>query len=105
MMNRALQITGHNIAITPAIEAHIRTNAEKLSRYRDDIVGCRVVIDAPHRHQAKGRHYEVRINLTVPGAELAITHEPREDLYLASRDAFNVARRQLLAHSARQRSY
>jgi len=105
MMNRALQITGHNIAITPAIEAHIRNNAEKLSRFRDDIVGCRVVIDAPHRHQAKGRHYEVRINLSVPGAELTITNEPREDLYQASRDAFIVARRQLLAHAARQRNY
>ncbi|HEY0720121.1 MAG TPA: ribosome-associated translation inhibitor RaiA [Gammaproteobacteria bacterium] len=105
MMNRALQITGQNITITPAIEAHIRGNAEKLCRYRDDIVGCRVVIDAPHRHHTKGRHYEVRINLTVPGAELAVTHEPREDLYLASKDAFTVARRQLLDHSARRRNY
>lgn len=105
MMNRTLQITGHNIVLTPAIEAHIRGNAEKLGRYCDDIVGCRVVIDAPHRHHSKGRQYEVRINLTVPGAELAITHEPREDLYLASRDAFNVARRQLQDHAARQRNY
>jgi ribosomal subunit interface protein len=105
MMNKTLQITGHNIAITPAIEAHIRGNAEKLSRVRDDIVGCRVVIDAPHRHHTKGRHYEVRISVTVPGAELAITQEPREDLYIASRDAFQVARRQLLAHAERQRHY
>ncbi|HEY0635406.1 MAG TPA: ribosome-associated translation inhibitor RaiA [Gammaproteobacteria bacterium] len=105
MMNRALQITGQSITITPAIEAHIRGNVEKLCRYRDDIVGCRVVIDSPHRHHAKGRHYEVRINLTVPGAELAVTHEPRQDLYLASKDAFTVARRQLLAHLARQRNY
>lgn len=105
MMNRTLQITGHHIAITPAIEAHIRSSADKLSRFHDDIVGCRVVVDAPHRHHTKGRQYEVRINLTVPGAELAITHEPREDLYLASRDAFNAARRQLRAHATRQRAY
>lgn len=104
-MNRALQITGQNITLTPAIEAHIRGNAEKLCRYREDIVGCRVVIDAPHRHQGKGRHYEVRINLTVPGAELAVTHEPREDLYQASKDAFTAARRQLLDHSTRRRNY
>ena len=39
--------------------------------------------------------YNVHVDLTLPGKELAITREPAEDLYVAIRDSFDVATRQV----------
>ena len=40
-------------------------------------MGCRVIVEAPHRHHRKGKAYEVRIDLTVPGGELVINRSPK----------------------------
>jgi ribosome-associated translation inhibitor RaiA len=37
----------------------------------------------------------VRIDVTVPGREIVINHDHDEDVYVALRDAFDAARRQL----------
>jgi cold shock CspA family protein len=47
--------------------------------------------------------YNVRIDMTVPGAELVIKREPNEDLDVAIRDAFDAARRQLEDFARRHR--
>src|SRR4030067_658036 len=41
--------------------------------------------------------------MPVPGSELVVKREPHEDLYVAIRDAFDAARRQLEEHVRRQR--
>jgi cold shock CspA family protein len=67
-----------------------------------------VVIEAPHQHQRKGKLYVVRIDLTVPGEEIAVTRSgPKDhahaDVYVAIRDAFDSARRLLEDHARRFR--
>jgi cold shock CspA family protein len=52
--------------------------------------------------------YHVRIDLTVPGDELVVSRDPgkdqaHEDVYVAIRDAFDAARRQLEDHARQQR--
>ena len=54
-----------------------------------------MLVEVPHRHQHKGVLYNVRIDMTAPGGELVVKREPAEDLYVAIRDAFDAARRQL----------
>jgi ribosome-associated translation inhibitor RaiA len=54
-----------------------------------------VVVECPHRHHHKGVMYNIHIDLTLPGKELVITREPAEDLYVAIRDSFDVATRQV----------
>jgi cold shock CspA family protein len=61
---------------------------------------CKVTIAAPHRHHAKGNIYHVSIDLHVPGKEILVNREPgnnhaHEDAYVAIRDAFSAAARQL----------
>lgn len=97
-MRLPLQITARNIELTEAIETAIRKKAEKLDQYSDRIMACRVVIECPHKHHHKGVLYNVHIDLTVPGAELVVKREPNEDLYVALRDAFDAAGRQLREH-------
>lgn len=130
-MEIPLKITFRDMAPSPAIEANIREKAAKLDSLYDRIMSCRVIVEAPHRHHHKGKTYEVRIDLTVPGGELVINrapkrlaaaklirreepekdfaelHEPskhaaHEDVYVAIRDAFNAAGRKLQDHARRQ---
>jgi ribosome-associated translation inhibitor RaiA len=35
---------------SPAIEAGVRTHAEKLEAFSDDIMSCRVVVEMQHHH-------------------------------------------------------
>lgn len=94
------QITFKDIEHSDAVEARVREKIDKLETYSDRITSCRVVIAAPHRHHHKGKIYEVRIDLTLPGEEIAVVHEgpanhAHEDIYVAIRDSFEAARRQL----------
>lgn len=107
-MQLPLQITFRNMDASPAVEDVIREKADKLERYYEHIMSCRVVVEASHRHHHKGNIYHVRVDLTVPTDELVVSREPHrdhshEDLYVAIRDAFNAARRQLEEFVRKQR--
>jgi len=102
-MKLPLQITARNVSLSEAAEVTIRDKAAKLDTFYDRIMSCRVVVDAPHRHQHQGAQYNVRIDITVPGNELVVKREPHEDLYVAIRDAFDAARRQLQSYARKQR--
>lgn len=105
-MQLPLQVTFHNMDASESVEESVREHAAKLERYFDRITGCRVVIEAPHRHSHKGKLYQVRIDISVPGSEIVVNHDgakdhAHEDVYVAVRDAFAAATRQLQDHAAR----
>ena len=104
-MKLPVQITARHISLSEAAGELIRGKAAKLDTFYDHITSCRVLVEAPHRSQHNGVLYNVRIDMTIPGAELVVKREPHEDLYVAIRDAFNAARRQLLGHVRKQRGY
>ncbi len=94
-MQLPLQITIRDLDQSDALETHIRDRAQKLDECFEHIVSCRVVIEMPHKHQHQGRQYTVRIDLGVPGKEIVVNHDHAEDVYVALRDAFDAATRQL----------
>lgn len=96
-MQLPLQITFHNMAKSDALSDLIRERAGKLEQVCERMIGCRVVVDAPHRNEKKGKSYEVRIDISVPGSEILITREPKPDCMVAVNDAFEAARRRLTA--------
>ncbi|HKO08526.1 MAG TPA: HPF/RaiA family ribosome-associated protein [Alphaproteobacteria bacterium] len=107
-MQLPLQISFRNMGASDAVEAAIRERAELLERFSDRITSCHVVVEAPHQHQRKGKLYGVRIDITLPGEEIAVTHSgpqdhAHEDVYVAIRDAFNTAARRLEDHARRLR--
>ena len=102
-MQTPLQVTFHNLPHSDAIHEEIRTRADKLDALYDRIIGCRVVVDSPHRGKVKAKTYEVRIDISVPGHELIINHEPHTDFRVAINGAFDNARRRLKTHVQRQR--
>ena len=107
-MKFPVHVIFRNMDPSPAVENKVSQLAEKLERYFDHIISCSVTIEAPHRHHHKGRLYHVRIDLSVPNAELVASREPmqnhaHEDVYVAIRDAFNAIKRQLQSHISKQR--
>lgn len=94
-MQRPVQITAHDFSLTEPVEAEIRAKAAKLETYYDNIIGCKVAVEAPVRHHHRGGPFKVRIELAVPGNDLVVTHKDGEELSIAIREAFHAMRRQL----------
>jgi ribosome-associated translation inhibitor RaiA len=124
-MRLPVQITWRDMAPSPAVEAKIREEAAKLEEFYDRITSCRVMLKIPHQYQNGKYQFHIRIDLTAPGVEIVVNHEPtlhnslrrtesedhakgqelsapHKDVYVATRDAFKVARRKLQAYSHRQ---
>jgi cold shock CspA family protein len=102
----SLQISYRGVDPSPAVDAAIRDWVGKLERVYDKIIGCDVMVDAPHRRGRKGTQYHVRVALTVPEGRLVVSRDPgpdeaHEDVYVAVRDSFHTARRQLEDHVRR----
>lgn len=102
-MELMLQITTRDIPHSEALESHIRQKAEKLEKFYPHIMSCRIVVELPHKHHHQGRLFDVHIDITVPGSELVVNRTAHEDVYVAVRDAFNAATRQLEDYARRQR--
>jgi ribosome-associated translation inhibitor RaiA len=113
------------MAPSPAVGTKIREEAAKLEEFYGRITSCRVTVEIPRRYQSGEYQFHIRIDLTVPGAEIVANHEPtlhgslrrmeseehakgqqlsspHKDVYAAIRDAFKTARRKLQAYAHRQ---
>jgi len=96
-----LQITFRNVDSSAALEARIRELIQKLQRFSNQIIKCQVVVEAPHhQHHEQGALFDFQVNIAVPGKEIIIGHThsrnpAHTNAYVALRDAFRAARRQL----------
>jgi cold shock CspA family protein/ribosome-associated translation inhibitor RaiA len=92
---------------TPALEARIEREARKLEQFGERITACSVALIGRSHNRRKGDLYQVRIHISMPGrADVVVDRNPsadhaHEDPYVAVRDAFAAARRQLQDHERR----
>jgi cold shock CspA family protein/ribosome-associated translation inhibitor RaiA len=105
-MQRPLQITFLNMKPSEAVEARIKKDVAKLEKSCGNLLGCRVVVEAPRAHQQKGGLFHTRIELSFPSENIMVNREPdlhkgSEDVYVSIRDAFAAAGRQLQKRSKR----
>lgn len=99
-MTNEFQVVFHNIDQSSAINEAVQKRISKLERYSDQIITGRVVLDSPHNNHHKGKVYSVGLEIHTPTKEVRVNQEQHdnhahEDLYVAIRDAFNAAERQL----------
>ena len=102
-MQSSLQITVRGMEHSNALDEHIRERVEKLDRSYPKLMSCRVVAELQDRHKHQGKHFAVRVDLTAPGKEIVVNRQHAEDVYVALRDAFDAAKRQLEAYADIQR--
>ena len=125
-MTRPLQVTFRHMAAAPVLEQEVRARAAWLETFYSEIVGCRVLIEFPHRHRSQGRPVHIRVELSVPGEDIVVNQETtrhvtfddarseivhrtlagpdHRDVVVAIHDAFDVARRRLEDFARRQRA-
>ena len=94
-MQTPLQITLRDLPHSDALDSHIREKAQKLEQYFSGLIGCRVVVEKSGKHHQQGHLFKVHIDLTAPGKEIVVDRKEDEDVYVALRDAFDAAKRQL----------
>lgn len=99
-MNVPLQITFRGMESSEALSERIREAAEKLEKFDDRIIACKVTVEQPHRHHQHGNPFHIRIQVSVPGAEIVVDHGQRtettnENAYAAVNEAFETMKRRL----------
>ncbi|MHA1569203.1 MAG: HPF/RaiA family ribosome-associated protein [Alphaproteobacteria bacterium] len=100
-MQIPLEIVFEGMDPSDAVRDRIEQEVAKLEQFHDRITSCRVVVEAPRHHKAQGGLFGVRVHITLPGhVAVEAQRNPdrdrsHEDAYVAIRDVFKAARRQL----------
>lgn len=103
-MQRPLRITARDTELTDTIRQFLEESASKLETFYPAIVGCSVNISVPARRpQGASVHYNVRVQVEVPGQDIVANRQRQPDLRTAIQDAFRAAGRQLQDFNRRQR--
>lgn len=106
-MQIPLEITFRNAERSDPVEAIVRERVDKLNRYFEHIIGCRVTLDVPNRTPSYDvLNHRVNIEISVPGEKLVVSRAPNEhenfnDIYVTVRDAFDAAEQQLRVYVGR----
>jgi ribosome-associated translation inhibitor RaiA len=101
MIQTPIQISSRGIGLAVWWKDAIQKKIEKLELFHHRITACRVVVETIHQH--KGRHYQVRIDLELPGRVIVIDRETAATLDEAIERSFDAAGRRLEDFARRQR--
>jgi cold shock CspA family protein len=99
-MQVPIQVTFRHLQPSSFIASAVKKRANRLEKFFPRITSLRIMIEPLQRRKTQGNLYHVRIDMAVPGRELVVQRNPgrnhaHEDIYVAIRDAFDSARRQL----------
>lgn len=105
-MDVPLQIAFKNLESSAFLEALIRERVAKLERYHHHIVGCRVLVEVPHRAPASGKvPIGISVEVEVPGSKSIVAkdqeerHDSKNDHTTVVNRAFDKVQRQLEDHN------
>ena len=125
-MKSELQVTFRNVEPSGQVEEWIRGEVAKLDALNTQLIGCRVMVELPHRHHRKGSQFHVRVDVTVPNGEIVVkrvssassrarqlgeneirkqreVNVPHKDLRQTINDAFKAVGRRLQDYARRHR--
>ncbi len=103
-MDIPLELSFHNMDSSDALKTAVAGHLAKLEQFHDHIIGCRVVIEMPHKSHRTGQNIpDVHVVVRVPGEELVVSRETAHagskksptDAYAVLDDAFRAAQQQL----------
>ena len=103
-MDTPLELSFHNMDSSDALKTAVDGHLSKLTQFHDHIIGCRVVIEMPHKSHRTGQNIpDVHVVVRVPGKELVVSREPARtgdkkvaaDAYGMLDDAFRAVQQQL----------
>ena len=109
-MEKPLQIAFKDTESSEFLENLIRERAERLEKLHPHIIGCRVVVEVPHRAPESGKTaMGISVEVEVPSTPKIVAkdqrerHEVKNDTYAAVNRAFDAVQRQLKSRAEVQR--
>ncbi|HWC62191.1 MAG TPA: HPF/RaiA family ribosome-associated protein [Rhizomicrobium sp.] len=111
-MDIPLELAFHNMPPSQALASAVRREAAGLERFYDHIIGCRVVIEMPHKSHRMGQNApDVHVLVRVPGREIVISRElahgrdrkSATNAYAVLREAFRAVEGRLKDYRRQQR--
>lgn len=100
-MQVPLELAFHGTENSPFIEEQIRRQVDRMERFSDRIVSCRVAVEADHRQLHKAT-IGLKIEISVPGRMIVARNKERphgtydnNQVYAIIRETFDAAIRQL----------
>jgi hypothetical protein len=102
------QIVFKGMDPTEAARVEVRAWLDRLGALTAPMIGGQVVIEAIDEGRREDRRYHVRMDLTMPEGVVSVgpdhpSNGPHEDVYVAIRNGFRAARRQLEIWTQAQR--
>jgi ribosome-associated translation inhibitor RaiA len=108
-MDIPLELAFHNMAPSGGLTALVRQQVRRLERVSRHIIGCRVVIEMPHKRHRQGQNApDVHVLLRVPGREIVVSRERTRgsggatNAYAVLRDAFAQVQQRLRHYRSRR---
>lgn len=103
-----LQISFRNFEPSDFVSARIREEVVQLEQFFNGIISCRVVIELLNKRHQQGNLFRARVELKVPGEDLIAGRDAQQDsahadAYVAIRDAFEAAQRQIENYISKHR--
>lgn len=101
-MDRPLQIAFKDLDSSAYLEGLIRERVDRLERFHHRIIGCRVVIEIPHRSPRSAKQpIGVAVEVEVPGRNTIVAkdeenrHDTKNDQTVVINRVFDAVQRQL----------
>jgi ribosome-associated translation inhibitor RaiA len=101
-MEKPLQIAFKDTEPSEYLEKLIRERAARMEKLHPNIIGCRVVVDVPHRAAESFKPpIGIAVEVEVPGKNVIVgkdqqeRHEAKNDTYAVVNRAFDAVQRQL----------
>ena len=103
-MDIPLELSFHNMSPSDGLKAAVEREVSRLDQVFNHIIGCRVVIEMPHkRHRVGNNIPDVHVVLRVPGREIVVTRElghagakkSAVNAYAVLKDAFQAVQQRL----------
>jgi cold shock CspA family protein len=95
------EISFGDIPRSDATERLLNEQVERLHRFAQDIIGCRIAVEQPHKQHLTGNPFRVRIEVTLPANHSLVVDKETPpddrdpDLHRLIREAFSVMERQI----------
>lgn len=104
---RQFSVIFHSMDPSEAVRQRGELLLERLARLAPGIMRGRMMIESRHRRHHQGNVFHVSVQVHLAGVDVEVTNDPdlnhaHEDVYVAMRDAFNAAKRQLGERGARR---
>lgn len=94
-----LTISGHHLAVTPALRSYVTTKLDRITRHFDQVVDVKVLLTV-EKQKEKEKRQRAECNIRVKGSDL-FAESAHSDLYAAVDQLVDKLDRQVVRHKDR----